>query len=546
MASAATPLYAEDDVFERLKQPADPAVLQERQEAIRERVQVQYERAQRRLAELISNNSTLPVHIRSVHVEGANRTRGAFLQKVFEPLLKPQEDATGPYTLETAMKELQKATAKLHRFEIFKPEISISLDTPPADISLVPSAATSSKLPAATTPLDVLLSVKERSLFTLKSGTDLGNTQATGYLTASTLNFLGLADKASVSFSAGTRTRSSSELNVSLPVPTFSNPDFTLSAGAHQATRDNTDYASHELLSKGSRVGVRYVTPSTRDIHDLAWEGAWRQVTGLTSTASPSIRREAGDSIASALKYTFIRDWRDNPLIPTSGYLFKSISELAGGSYLGGDVKHLKHEAEAQFATTLLPRSTTASSTPTSLSPPPSASASSSLRNWLESSTLTTTIRSGILYPLQPLTSPSRLPDRFTLGGPSSLRSFKESGLGPRDGSDALGGDLYLSAAASLLFPIPHLGPDKPVRFQAYVNGGRLVAWDKAGAPDVLGRLKAVLNGSEGAPSLSAGVGLVYVAGMARFELNFGVPVVVREGERGRKGFQFGVGINVM
>jgi outer membrane protein insertion porin family len=51
---------------------------------------------------------------------------------------------------------------------------------------------------------------------------------------------------------------------------------------------------------------------------------------------------------------------------------------------------------------------------------------------------------------------------------------------------------------------------------------------------------------ANGLPSLAAGVGIVYAHPVARFELNFSLPLVLRRGEEGRKGLQFGVGINFL
>ena len=49
-----------------------------------------------------------------------------------------------------------------------------------------------------------------------------------------------------------------------------------------------------------------------------------------------------------------------------------------------------------------------------------------------------------------------------------------------------------------------------------------------------------------GVPSVAAGVGLVYAHPVARFELNFSLPLVVRRGEGGRKGVSFGVGMSML
>ena len=51
---------------------------------------------------------------------------------------------------------------------------------------------------------------------------------------------------------------------------------------------------------------------------------------------------------------------------------------------------------------------------------------------------------------------------------------------------------------------------------------------------------------ANGLPSCAAGVGLVYAHPVARFELNFSLPLVLRKGEEGRKGVQFGVGIDFL
>jgi outer membrane protein insertion porin family len=155
---------------------------------------------------------------------------------------------------------------------------------------------------------------------------------------------------------------------------------------------------------------------------------------------------------------------------------------------------------------------------------------------------------------------PSRLNDRFQLGGPTDVRGFSVGGLGPRDGQDSVGGDAFAAGSVNLLFPLPRKGPDSGLRFQVFANGGRLVALKndktkpqsefasqgldtRAAFKGVLGALGELVNG---APSTAAGVGLVYAHPVARFELNFSLPLVLRKGEVGTKGFQVGVGINFL
>ena len=267
----------------------------------------------------------------------------------------------------------------------------------------------------------------------------------------------------------------------------------------------------------------------------MGYNGVWRQLTGLAPNASPTIRNDAGDSVKSSITHAWSLDRRDNPLLPSRGFLSKSTLELAGWGPLQGDVAFGKAELEAQGAVPI---------------PIPGVKGESGVA-------LTTGLRAGILYPL-PLgldseAKPSRVNDRFQLGGPTDVRGFRLSGLGPRDGSDAVGGDVYAAGSANLLLPIPRVGLDRPFRFQAFVNGGRLLALPSSSKDDGSSGQKmqktlasAIQELGKGLPTMSAGFGLVYAHPVARFELNFSLPLVLRKGEEGRKGVQFGVGINML
>ena len=76
------------------------------------------------------------------------------------------------------------------------------------------------------------------------------------------------------------------------------------------------------------------------------------------------------------------------------------------------------------------------------------------------------------MYGLDP-TGPPRFNDRFQLGGPLDVRMFKQSGLGPRDGSNALGGDLFWAVGLSVISDLPRK-PQWPVKTHVFVNAGRL------------------------------------------------------------------------
>ena len=269
--------------------------------------------------------------------------------------------------------------------------------------------------------------------------------------------------------------------------------------------------------------------------HELSYSGAWRQLTGLASNASPTVRADAGDSVKSSIAHSWTKDRRDSPQLPTRGLLLRTASELAGWGPLRGDVSFFKSELETQAAVPI---------------PLPG------MRN--SGVSFTAGLRAGLLYPLslRPSSAPtaSRLNDRFQLGGPTSVRGFRIAGLGPRDGPDAVGGDVYAAGSANLLMPFPGVSPERPFRWQLFVTGGRLLALQGTGKEGGAMDSEAVRKGvydtvaelGRGLPSTAAGVGLIYALPVARFELNFSLPLVLRKGEDARKGLQFGIGINFL
>ena len=405
------------------------------------------------------------------------------------------------------------------RADIFHEPISLYVDRPdPTDPSTTP------------TDVDIFLSVREKSRLFLKTGTNVGNAEGDAYATGTLRNLFGGAETLNINASLGTRTRSAYEANFETPI--LSNPDFRWQIGG-LASSTSKVWSSHEEVLKGAWTKLRWLAAGGGN-HEIGYNGLWRQVTGLASNASPTVREDAGDSVKSSITHTWVKDQRDNPLLPTRGIFNKSTLELAGWGPLQGDVAFGKAEFETQGAIPV---------------PIPGVKGDSGV-------SLTTGFRAGLLYPL-PLglaseSKPSRINDRFQLGGPTDVRGFRLSGLGPRDGSDAIGGDVYAAGSANLLFPIPRVALDRPLRFQAFVTGGRLLALKetKKGGTDAQ-QVRQTLASTiaelgNGLPSTSAGFGLVYAHPVARFELNFSLPLVLRRGEEGRKGLQFGIGINML
>ncbi|CUS11771.1 unnamed protein product [Tuber aestivum] len=495
-----------DDVLDRLKKNVDPTVLSEREVAALKRAAEHYEKARNRLKNLVDDNSTLPATISHINIDGAKNTRASFLRKVLqETFAKSREPG---FTLEDALRELRRDCRTFYKFGIFHPP-GLYIDSTGRENGKA--------------NLKAEISLRELSRFTLKTGTDMegtdtGGAGGSGYLSLTYRNMFGGAESLNGYASIGTRTRSVYEVNFQAPIN--ANPDLILETSGYASTRSHQHYSSHEEVLRGGKVGVKWGE------HETGYTGVWRQITGLAEGASPVVRGDAGDSVKSSLWHTFARDRRDSHLLPTRGWMVKSESELAGWGGLGGDVAFWKSEMETQVAAPL------------------GASGIS----------VSAGLRGGLLYPLSTgigdnskPPQPSRINDRFQLGGPTDVRGFRESGLGPRYGNDSVGGDVYMSGGANIYFPLPKVGPKKPLRLQAFVNSGRLVGLQGLSEGDgnvnssVVGAFKELSNGM---PSAAAGVGLVYAHPIARFELNFCLPLVKRSGERGRKGLQLGIGIN--
>jgi outer membrane protein insertion porin family len=402
--------------------------------------------------------------------------------------------------------------------DIFHPPISIYLDKSPD-----PSARP--------TDIDVYLSVREKSRVFLRSGTDIGNTEGSAYANFLWRNVFGGAEALNLNASLGTRTKSAYQASFETPI--LSDPDYRWEIGGIASTTQKP-WASHEERLKGGWTRLRWMSPSGHR-HEFSYHGFWRQLTGLAPNASPTTRGDAGDSVKSSISHTWIHDRRDNPILPSRGYYTKTFNELAGWGPLKGDVSFWKSEIESQCALPV---------------PVPGIKGKSGI-------SFTTGFRAGMLYPLSLDANPqpqlSRLNDRFFLGGPTDVRGFRLCGLGPHDGADAVGGDVYAAGSANLLVPLPRVGVDRPLRLQAFLTGGRLLALR---APPTESRathgeakdamISTLSDLRRGLPSIAAGVGIVYAHPVARFELNFSLPLVLRKGEEGRKGLQFGVGISFL
>ncbi|KIJ30510.1 hypothetical protein M422DRAFT_36524 [Sphaerobolus stellatus SS14] len=456
------------------------------------RLKGEYESHVIRLTELVNSNLALPIRIREVRVLGADRTRSSFLEYIINPILADELSSTGEGsntdTLEAALHKTRRISQVLLRSDIFT--------------SITPTLERNRDALAEGQDVDIVVRCRERGRFFLKTATEIGNNEGTASMIGRLRNVFGGGENFEASLSLGSRTRHAFSAALTAPLGTDLRTIGTLSVFATE--RDLSTFSSCKEVLKGVKAAIR--APSLFGSHEFAYEAALRHIGDLKPEASISIREATGFTTKSALSHTFVRDTRDSAAVPSRGMYLKIFQELAG---LGGDATFLKNEVDSQVA-----------------------------RYIGHGYSLSISARGGLLYPLNP-DRKTLFNDRFQLGGPFSLRSFKHNSMGPRDGDDSLGGEVYWAAGASIIGDLP-LKPHWPVKTHIFVNAGRLDTLDRS-AP-----LVDAVRSSLSRPSISAGIGLLYRFDPIRVEVNFAVPLVAAKSDGLQRGLQAGIGIDFL
>ncbi|KAH7911170.1 surface antigen-domain-containing protein [Hygrophoropsis aurantiaca] len=489
-------------------QPGEPAAddlekIRKWQEArIERKLQGEYESAAFHLADLVNQNLSTPLRVATVRIEGAAHTRRSFLGWLIDPWLpRPTfQDSESLSNLETVLHTTRGISHVLQETDIFQ--------------SIEAKLERARDLLAKDGDVDIVFKTREKGRFYLKTATELGNNEGTASATARIRNVFGGAETFEANMSLGTKTRRSFHALLSVPLsPSFRTKGEISLFGLE---RDLTSYASSFEGSRGLKATVRSDWGS-RGIHEVSYEAVLRHLGGLTPAASVSIRESAGQNFKSSLSHTWIRDTRDDKLTASRGQYTKLYQEIAG---LGGDTSFYKVEAEGQASRSLLP-----------------------------GVALSFAARTGFL---KSLTGQSHFSDRFQLGGPLSIRSFRANSMGPRDSADSLGGEMYWSTGLSLISDIPRKS-HWPIKSHFFVNAGRLDSVNKGPSFAV----KYILDPNSQSisenlidclskPSVSVGLGLIYRFDPVRVEVNFGVPLVASKSDGARKGFQVGIGLDLL
>ncbi|KAK9447898.1 surface antigen-domain-containing protein [Limtongia smithiae] len=451
-------------------------------------------RARTALYDALARNTTLPVRLDTVTVQGApKRTRETFLRAQTGELRAKSE-----YTLAGLLSALDETAATVSSFGVF------------SDVEVALQPGRSAPGSDGAVPLDATIIVKAAPSTKIRTGTDVGNGDVTAYVQGSLSNVFGGAETLSVDAKVGAHKQSSYLATFTTPINNASTWRAEASALVVSAERE---WAAHSRTLRGvtAKVTGPAPWPLKGATQELGYDAFWRTIGALQKgSASETVRAEAGESFKSSIFHSYDYDTRNDVLFPTSGVHLKARAELAGfvpAAYAPADTDFVKAEVETTAVRSAFG----------------------------EKVTVSLGSRCGWLYSLTP-GGKSNIQDRFFLGGANSVRGFYNNRLGPADEADSVGGDAFLAAGASIFTKLPHVHPDSPLRLHLFANAGSLLALDRA---DPRATLKSLLT----QPSAAAGVGLVYRHPVARFELNFTLPLAALCGCNGACviGWQAGV-----
>ncbi|GAA5854270.1 hypothetical protein JCM5353_000195 [Sporobolomyces roseus] len=477
-------------------------------ERIEKRLRGEYERMGKQLAEVVNENLEVPLRLNSIRFLGATTIRPSFLSSIVAPYLSPLPTPSflsssfpappppSQQTLKSLLRTTRELTEALEKFDIFRPG------------TIEPTLVQSDSVLSGRDEVDLVFNVKEQPKYFLRTATDVGDGEGNATGTAKIRNAFGGGETVEGNVSFGTRTKSAFQVKFDTPVNASPTTRFDFSM--FSAQRDLNYFASCNESTKGLMARLRTLSPF--GYHEFAYEAVLRQIGEVAPSASMSVRDAAGASVKSAISHTFTRDTRDDPFIATRGFYLRLKQEYAG---LGGDANFVKAEQEGSVSRSLGGGYSVSLGARSGLLFPFSSSASSS--------------SSSSTSPAQSL-----LPDRFHLGGPTSVRMFRPNTMGPRDNRDYLGGNAFWALGASLVTPI-YKKHDWPLKGHAFVNAGKLVGGSQS--------LSTLFNQP---PSVTTGLGLMYRHSLVRVEVNVGVPLIAARGEGAVKGVQFGLGLSFL
>ena len=293
-------------------------------------------------------------------------------------------------------------------------------------------------------------------------------------------NFLGRGQDLKAKFSLSQR---SQNFDVGFTEPYFLDKDVSAGLDLFKRLRDNSDESSFtsEQIGIGFRLGYEINEDWTQRLRYIL---RYDEISDVDDSASFFIRQQEGDAITSLVGQDLTLDRRNSRIQPTSGYLTRISTDVAG---IGGDSQYFKAKLDSEYHYQIS-------------------------ESWVVH-------LSGSTGHVLGFNDDLKISDRFFLGG-NTLRGFEEAGVGPRasDTNDSLGGQTFAAGSLELSFP---LGLPKELGFTGalFSDLGTLIhpVEDDSSILD------------ESSLRLSAGVGLKWRSPFGPIRIDMALPVLKEE-----------------
>jgi len=421
----------------------------------------------------------------AVNVEGLKRTKDDIVMASVKDLFNVEQ-------FEELVLASQEVRGKLEELGCFS-KIGIHIDT----------SNTGAK------DYVVTFDVEESKRVVGSVNTLVGNNEGSLMTGVKLPNLLGRGEKLQADYTYGSKR--SSSFNISLLKPIFGPLKSNLSGNVFQAVGEHPA-SGFKQLDRGFLADLSFLS-APQVVHNLQYEGVWRNLSCLNKSSSFAVREQAGHTLKSAIRHILCVDRRDNAIFPSEGTLFRLSQEFAG---LGGNIGFFKNEVEVQANVPL--------------------GADISVQ---------ASLNAGMLRPDQAGDKTINISDNFFLGGPLNIRGFDLRGVGPHSDGNSLGGTMYWATGLHLYGPLPFRpgkgGLGDLFRTHLFMNAGNV------GSFNMSGNMQRDLDMLAQDFRLSYGLGLaVKLGGIARIELNYCIPVKASRGDKVTPGLQFGVGVNFL
>ena len=263
----------------------------------------------------------------------------------------------------------------------------------------------------------IKVGVEEKSTGSLSVGAGFSTgTGILGDVSVRERNFLGRGQDVVVSALLGQRRK---QAELSFTEPYFLDREVSAGFDGFYIETDRQSESSFDVRTYGGDLRIGY---PWSEAFTESWKYTLKssEVFNVPSSASIFVQESQGTETYSEISHIAAYDKRDSKIDPTSGYLAKLVTDVAG---LGGSVAYMRNRIETDYYYPVA-------------------------ENWV----LSLSGNGGIINGLG---EDVKLLDRFFIGG-NEVRGFKIDGIGPRDRStnDALGGEYFYAGSVQLAFPL--------------------------------------------------------------------------------------------